>query len=202
MGIGINCRTSDSSRPSVTSDGSKKNPVGKQKNKLRFSKNQKLPSTLLLSLKEKPCISLDEVEIHNTKGGLYPLLVRNIDHRVKHKMLFNIFSLYGNIDKIFVDVNKMEAVVYYETQFNQLMGMHHLQGIRIFEQQIQIFKLKRTKGRRGSRRSDTSQVNQELSTSKQKTINKPNKILYIFNLSKKLTLEIVKGSCKFNGRAF
>lgn len=180
----------------MTSDDCKQSApvVGKQKNKLRFSKNQKLPSGLLQSLKDKPCISLEEVEIHNSKGGLYPLLVRNIDQRVKHKMLFNIFSLYGNIDKIFVDVGKMEAIVYYETQFNQLMGMHHLQGIRIFAQEIEILKLKRTKGKRGSRRSMTSQMTQDLASSKQKTINKPNKILYIFNLSKKLTLEIVKGT--------
>jgi hypothetical protein len=167
----------------------------KQKNKLRISKKQKLPTSVIDNLKEEPCISFEEVEIHNSKPGLYPLLVTNIDHRVKHKMLFNIFSLYGNIDKIYVDANKLEAIVYYETEFNQLMGMHHLQDICLFEKNIQIFKLKRTKGKRkNSRQSVTSQMSHELPSSKQKTINKPNKILYIFNLSKNLTLDIVKGN--------
>lgn len=168
-------------------------PAPKQKSKLRFREKQRLPSSLLTTLKEQPPLSLDEVEVHNSKPGLHPLLVRDIDPQVKHKMLFNIFSLYGNIDKIFVDARKLEAIVYYETEFNQLMGMHHLQGVRLFNKNISIFKLKVTTGKRNSRKSCSSRVSNDVPSSKQKTINKPNKILYIFNLSKALTLEIVKG---------
>ena len=192
----LTASTSETSRPSQTSESStnQTNPSQKkQKNKLRFSETQKLPKSLLESLKGEPSISIDEVEMHNTTPGLYPLFVCNIDPRVKHKMLFNIFSLYGNIDKIFLDVVKYEAIVYYETEFNQLMGLHHLQGISLFGKAFEIHKLKKTQGK-GSRRSMKGRVSGDLMGSKQKTINKPNRILYIFNLSKSLTLAIVKGT--------
>jgi hypothetical protein len=73
------------------------------------------------------------------------------------------------------------------------MGMHHLQNISLFGKKFEIHKLKKTQGK-GSRRSCRGRPSGDLVSSKQKTINKPNNILYIFNLSKKLTLEIVKGT--------
>ena len=161
-----------------------------------------MTKTLIDNLQEQSSLELSEVNIHNQRPGLYPLLVENISSTVKHKMLFNIFSLYGNIDKIFVDTNKLEAIVYYETEFNQLMGLHYLQDVCILGEKIKIQKLTRTTGKKSSRHSDYSNSRKnsdkeikasDLLSSKQKTINKPNNILYIFNLSKKVTLKIIKG---------
>ena len=117
-------------------------------------------------------------------------------------MLFNIFSLYGNIDKIYINNVNWEAIVYYETEINQLMGLHYLNNVPIFEQEISIVKLKRTRGcksgrnsfnsKRSRRNSDSSNKQTSFFNSKQKTTNKPNNILYIFNLSQKVTLKIIK----------
>lgn len=115
-------------------------------------------------------------------------------------MLFNLFSLYGNIDKIFVETTKLEAVVYYETEFNQIMATHYLDGTPVFEKKIEITKIGKTKSKtqareeRRGRDSKSGSTDVEFFSSKQKTINKPNNILYIFNLSKNVTLRIIKGT--------
>lgn len=155
--------------------------------------------------KPKPEVPFSEFQsyLENQKPGLYPLLVRNISQKVKHKMLFNLFSLYGNIDKIFVESSKLEAVVYYETEFNQIMATHYLDGTPVFEKEIEITKIGKTRGPgeeredRSSPKSRTSSQDIEYFSSKQKTINKPNNILYIFNLSKNVTLQIIKGNFLF-----
>lgn len=199
----------------------KKKPLTKQKNRLRLKSGTKTykppslkskpssPETIPLpkispkpKTTVKPEIPYSEYQsyLENQKPGLYPLLVRNISAKVKHKMLFNLFSLYGNIDKIFVETTKLEAVVYYETEFNQIMATHYLDGTPVFEKKIEITKIGKTKSKmqeredrkRGESKAGSSDV--EFFSSKQKTINKPNNILYIFNLSKNVTLRIIKGT--------
>lgn len=155
-----------------------------------------LPTSLVDSIneEEKP-IKYNLANKQASKSGLFPLLVSNIHPDVKHKMLFNLFSLYGNIDKIYVDNNKSEAIVYYEKEINQLSGKHYLKQIPLFGQQLKIYKISPTvcfNNITGRKSSGNSSWDSTLGCSRQKTINKPNKILYIFNLSKNVTLKILK----------
>ena len=136
---------------------------------------------------------------------LYILKVTNLHHDAKHKAIFNIFSLYGTIEKITLDPLNQSAYIYYTSEFDQITAYHYLNCIELFGKVIclELFKDHEDNNNLSSppNLNDDSNtvyyaknkpVKPEDIHTKQRTINKPSSILYVFNLSKSVTLDIVK----------
>ena len=134
---------------------------------------------------------------------LYPLKATDIAEEAKHKMFFNLFSLYGNIDRITIDSLSGSAMIYFLSEFDQITAYHHLNGIEFFGKILSLELLKpetATPPTNGTHTDISNTVyyrkNKETTLidfhSKQKTINKPNRTLYVFNLSKNVTLPVIK----------
>jgi RNA recognition motif-containing protein len=134
---------------------------------------------------------------------LYPLKATNLTEEAKHKMFFNLFSLYGNIDRITIDSFSGSAMIYFLSEFDQITAYHHLNGIEFFGKTLSLDLLKSELPTPPANValadiSNTVYYRKNKETplidfhSKQKTINKPSRTLYVFNLSKNVTLQVVK----------
>lgn len=128
----------------------------------------------------------------------YSLKIGHLDPEIKHKHLFNLFSLYGNIERIMINPETQTAQIYYTTEFEQITAFHHLNELRLFNC---VLNLELENGPISKSKNETEltvfykksdQVTAEMYQSKQKTINKPFHILYIFNLTKSVGLDVIE----------
>ena len=129
----------------------------------------------------------------------YLLKVSNLYPDVKHKILFNLFSLYGNIEKISLDSQTRKAVIFYPTEFEQMTAHHCLANLSLFGQQMTIEVTKITKKEQRSLNfpnvvsyKKTNDTKALTPLSKLRVINKPLNVLYVFNLSVNVSLDMIK----------
>ena len=145
----------------------------------------------------QPDLTLDTSEDKTEYN--YILILSNLHPDIKHKALFNLFSLYGNIEKISVDTNHKKATIFYPSEFEQMTAHHCLDNLTLFGL---LLSLEPTKTAKTSHKSsqypnlvtykkgiENPQMNM---LSKLRVINKPLNILYIFNLSPNASLEIIR----------
>lgn len=134
------------------------------------------------------------------KNDLYYVLhLGSLPAELKVKALFNLFSLYGNIDKISSDSGRKKASIFYETEFEQMTAHHCLADLRLFGQTIDIRVAKVSRNTVSDdvypnlvhykRNAETRQTN---ALSKLRVINKPNQVLYVFNLCANASLEALR----------
>jgi len=135
---------------------------------------------------------------------LFILKITNLSNEIKHKSIFNIFSLYGTIEKITIDPLNQTGYIYYTSEFDQITAYHYLNCIELFGKVICLELLKESEAfsiyRFSSVNDDSNtvyytknkQVKPEDVQNKQRTINKPSSILYVFNLSKSVSLDVIK----------
>lgn len=129
----------------------------------------------------------------------YVVNLGNVHAELKVKAIFNLFSLYGNIEKISSDPAKKRAAVFYETEFEQMTAHHCLAGLSIFGQEVDLKVAKVPRGnlsdtqfpnlvhyKRGAEGRPTNTL------SKLRVINKPNQVLYVFNLSTGASLDALR----------
>lgn len=60
------------------------------------------------------------------------LKIHKINGDVKHKSIFNLFSIYGLILDISIDTNKSEAFITYSQKDSAQEAIFHLQDINFF----------------------------------------------------------------------
>lgn len=173
---------------------------------------QKMPSAYQLfgQLTKQAPMSCNFL-LEKQKAKYYVIKVTNISPEVKHKSLFNLFSLYGNIEKISLDETNNTAFVFYLTEFEQVTALHCLPDMPLFGRSIQLEAVQKNqlpaKVRSLLKNSDQNsgelpntvcyRKNKETGspsdiTAKLRVINKPSKTLYIFNLTKSVTLDIIR----------
>jgi RNA recognition motif-containing protein len=129
----------------------------------------------------------------------YVIHLSNVHAELKVKAIFNLFSLYGNIEKISSDPARKKAAVFYETEFEQMTAHHCLANLTLFGQEVdlRVAKVPRTNVsdtqfanlvhyKRGAEGRPTSTL------SKLRVINKPNQVLYVFNLSSGASLDTLR----------
>ena len=58
--------------------------------------------------------------------------VKNLDSFITHELLFNLFSLYGNIEKMDLNSTLGEAMVLYQSSKQMKMAIDHLLGLTLF----------------------------------------------------------------------
>lgn len=68
----------------------------------------------------------------------FPLRVTNLFPQATHKGLFNLFSLYGNIEKISIDAHGKTAMVYFFSELDQVTSLYYLNGILLQSHLLQI----------------------------------------------------------------
>lgn len=137
------------------------------------------------------------------KKKLFIIKVKNVHSDVKHKTLFNLFSLYGTIEKITIDSLEECGYVFFHSEFDQITAYHYLNSLTLFERVIFLELIKpddETESEAPKHDNPSNTVfyakNRIITPvdmqNKQKTINKPCNILYVFNLSKSASLNMIK----------
>lgn len=124
----------------------------------------------------------------------YQVVISTVSQEIKHKHLFNLFSLYGNIEYVFIDPAKLSACVAFSTEFEAITSIYYLAGISLFD--IPLV-LEATTDIPVNLDSPNLIVYGKNSakvdfSDKQKTIYKPTSILYLFNLSKNVDLSFLR----------
>lgn len=129
----------------------------------------------------------------------YLLHLSNLGCEIRVKGIFNLFSLYGNIEKISADFPRKKATVFYLTEFEQMTAHHCLDKIKLFGNDLGLTtsKVPRTAQLGGLypnlvQYKKNADCRQMTTMSKLRVINKPNNVLYVFNLSPGVTLDALK----------
>jgi len=145
----------------------------------------------------QPDLTLDTSEDKTEYN--YLLTLNNLHPDIKHKALFNLFSLYGNIEKISVNLPFKKATIFYPTEFEQMTAHHCLNNLTLFGLVLTLEPSKTSKNSHKSSQYpnlvtykkgiENVQLNM---LSKLRVINKPLSILYIFNLSPNASLDIIR----------
>lgn len=136
--------------------------------------------------------SVDEMPAAPDKSPV--IQVDNVAGDLKAKHLFNLFSLYGTIEKIMLDSPRRFALIKFCTEFEAITSMYYLNNARLFGRDITIQVLD---AEPPAWPKDRTQVyNPKLAsgdpTARQRTINRPCATLYLFNLSKSITLDFLR----------
>lgn len=119
--------------------------------------------------------------------------VTNLSSEVKHKYLFNLFSLYGTIEQIYIDQISALGLICFSSEFEAITASYYLNGINLFGKTISVEAVK-DGPKQWDRNKTVLYTPKTLANdlqSKQRTINKPCAILYVFNLSKVVDLNFV-----------
>lgn len=129
----------------------------------------------------------------------YLLHLDNLSSEVRVKGIFNLFSLYGNIEKISAEFPRKRATVFFLTEFEQMTAHHCLDKMKLFGSDLNITtsKVPRTAPIPSLypnlvHYKKNSECRQMTTMSKLRVINKPNHVLYVFNLSPGTTLEALR----------
>lgn len=164
-----------------------------------------LGSLACLDEKNTSClISSPKISPSESKR-LFIVKATNLDIEVRHKVIFNLFSLYGTIEKITLDPFNQSALIYFVSEFDQITAYHYLNCVDLFGKIIflHILKEPNTNDKLNSLTTSNDDSNTvyyaknkhvkpEDIQNRQKTINKPSNILYVFNLSKSVNLDVIK----------
>ena len=215
----------DFSKPDLTLNGSTTFPQNSQSNPavnvniITSLKNLELNNNFNAEINKisKNNESMSSIhEKHNE--GQYNIKISNLNPDVKHRAIFNLFSLYGNIEKISLHKANNTAIVTYENDFSQPTACFYLNDVNFFDRKINVQLAKENDIEPKYSKSFildpqmqspvspiiTRNLNEENIiyynnpkykidfNSKTKSIQKPNKILYLYNISPVIDIESIK----------
>ncbi len=159
-----------------------------------------VPTSANENVKESPTANDQTLDTSEDKSEYYYLLhLSNLNSELRVKAIFNLFSLYGNIEKISTEFPKRKATVFFLTEFEQMTAHHCLGNLTLYGNQLSLAVSKVSKTaplttiypnlvqyKKGTDGRNVSPL------SKLRVINKPNQVLYVFNLSPTATLELLR----------
>ena len=73
---------------------------------------------------------------------MHVLLVFNVPKILRNKQLFNLFSLYGNIERIVLARDKRVAVITFESENDQMVAFHYLNNQSLYDSVLHLVPLK------------------------------------------------------------
>lgn len=153
--------------------------------------NMKSLNYLSESPVQVPCFKYNNSQI------VFVVKIHSMDPEIKHKHIFNLFSLFGNIDKITIDSKINCGRVYFLSEIDQSTAFHHLNGTKLFRCLLNLELEKEWINNQNNVETDNVVYNRcllkggDLYSSKARTINKPSRILYLFNLTRSVGLEVI-----------
>ena len=128
------------------------------------------------------------------KKGPFVLKIKYLDERIKKSYLFNLFSLYGKIEKININLLNKEGFVYFKI-YNDLKTTYDiLNKIPFFGRELNLEIIKNSNSDSEIKNSNFSPPKKYKNNlyNKKRIINKPHKVLYVYNLSPQINLESIK----------
>lgn len=117
--------------------------------------------------------------------------LEGVGSEVRHKHLFNLFSLYGTIERISLDT-KGEALIKFSTEFEAIAALYYLNHISLFGRSVELRLLEEASVWPKSTTHEYSLKAPSDPHGKQRTISRPSATLYVFNLSKNTNLSLLK----------
>lgn len=73
---------------------------------------------------------------------MHVLLVFNVPKVMRNKQLFNLFSLYGNIERILLSRSQGMAVITFENEKDQLVALHYLDRQTLYDSTLRLMPVK------------------------------------------------------------
>lgn len=73
---------------------------------------------------------------------VHVLLVFNIPKILRNKQIFNLFSLYGNIERIVLSREKQLAIITFENEKDKMMAYHYLNNQLLYDSPLKLIPLK------------------------------------------------------------
>lgn len=124
--------------------------------------------------------------------------VTELNPEITHKQLFNLFSLYGNIEKISLSPKTTSARIFYSMQIEHLTAFQHLKDLKLFGNPLKMelgnisIQIEKKEQFQTVFYKKSEQFGLEKDSKRLKTLNRPSHILYIFNLTKSVGLEVIQ----------
>ncbi len=129
---------------------------------------------------------------------IFGIMISNLPSQMSHKQIFNLFSLYGNIEKVLTNPSEQSAIVIYSAQNEQATAFQFLFNIPVFENYLDLQILSRwssafaTPGWNSISYKKSEHFSPEKYADRVKSITKPNTTLYVFNLTKSADLGLIR----------
>lgn len=162
-----------------------------QKTHLRIMTNSLFEKNYLSS-KKKEHLSLQDSSCE--EEGSFILLLKQLSPEVKHKCLFNLFSIYGVILKIGINRDSASGFIVFAHQKSIEEAIASLQGESLFGQSISL-EQQETVQEEGFETMNYIRENKSQGRfDRPKKGLKPSNILYIYNLNHHFDLQAVKNS--------
>lgn len=70
------------------------------------------------------------------------ILVLNVSSHLRNKQLFNLFSLYGNIERILLGRDQNVAIISFESESDQMTAFHFLNGQSLYDMPLTLVPLR------------------------------------------------------------
>ena len=124
--------------------------------------------------------------------------VTELNPEITHKQLFNLFSLYGNIKKISLSPKTLSARIFYNMQIKHLTSFQHLKDLKLFGNPLKMeignssIEIEKNEQFQTVFYKKYEQFSLEKDSKRLKTLNRPSNVLYIFNLTKSVGLEVIQ----------
>lgn len=129
---------------------------------------------------------------------VFGILISNLPPQMGHKQVFNLFSLYGNIEKVLTNPSERMAVVVYSAQNEQATAFQFLFDIPVFETRLDLQTVSRWTAAFATPAwvpvsyKKSEHFSPEKYADRAKSITKPNTTLYVFNLTKAADLGLIR----------
>lgn len=82
--------------------------------------------------------SIQDFSFNTHDDGEYILKIHKVAQDVKHKAIFNLFSIYGVILRISIDKDTQEVFIYYNNKSNVLSAIENLQDSYFFDKPLSL----------------------------------------------------------------
>lgn len=128
---------------------------------------------------------------------IFGILATNLAPQMGPKQVFNLFSLYGNIERVFLNPAEQSAVVVYSGENEQGTALHLLHGLPVFERHLDLHPLAyfppelSGPGWSSTAYKRSEHFSADKYADRVKAITKPHNTLYVFNLTKAADLSLI-----------
>lgn len=117
---------------------------------------------------------------------------------MSHKQVFNLFSLYGNIERVLIDASRHLAFVFYSSESEQLTAFSHLNQLPVFETPLSLTLVNQWVAEMDAVSvaaviyKKSEHFSPQNYAERAKSITPPYSALYVFNLTMAADLELLQ----------
>jgi len=130
---------------------------------------------------------------------MHAIVVSNVPTEMSCKHLFNLFSLYGNIPRLYLNQDRRRAFVLYSSELEQKNALFYLRNVSAFQAKLTLQAVSKWLPEFDEKNTVYQKFKSSLHFSPDKyperarVITGPAPALYVFNLTDDLNLPLLKG---------